>query len=183
MGNPVTEFLEIEKKGSWGQFAKQVGLAAGTVAGTALAAEVYQGIRGAVSRSQGFKRMMAYNPELEKEDRNKVQTIFNTLNNVAPDLARDPLVASSWVKQMMYQQEYVDPRVLSDLATAQSRMGQSKGMDVMKSLPGEIMKSSPFAKGPGGTPALRIDVNDPKRMGSMMAGMAGINAGMRGHRP
>jgi len=128
MSDPVTEFLELEKRGgALGQFGGQLALATGTIAAGALANEVYRGIKNAVGRSRGFRQMMEYNPELAKEDRAKVQMIFNTLHNVSPDLAKDPLVANSWVKRMMYQDEYIDPKTMSDLATAQQRMGQSRG--------------------------------------------------------
>lgn len=157
MRDPVEEFLEIEKQAAidprWGQFGGQLALAAGTMAAGSLVGEVYRGVRNAITRSTNFKRMMAYNPALEKEDRTRVQTIFNTLHNVSPDLAKDPLVANSWVKRMMYQDEYVDPKTLSDLATAQQRMvqagEQSFGLSpaIMKGL-----EASPFmpVKGGGG---------------------------------
>lgn len=127
MSNPVTEFLNFEKQAGWGEFAGQAAVTAGLIGVGHIADEVYSRVNSAVGRAHGFKLMMEYNPELAKEDRNKIQTLYNTLHNVSPSLARDPLVANSWVKRMMYQDEYVDPKILSDLATAEQRMGQAAG--------------------------------------------------------
>lgn len=141
--NPVTDYLAeygqsplrdgLEKQAGFGQwYSKQAPITrrviegAGVFAATQLAAEAYGGIRGAVQKAHGFRSMLKHNPALEKHDRKKVHAIYNTLHNVSPDLARDPVVASSWVNRMMYQDEYVDPRTMSDLATAQQRMSQSR---------------------------------------------------------
>lgn len=120
MRDPVTEFLNFEKQASgWGEFGTQVGIAAGLAVGSKVVEDVYHRVSGAIDRSNNFKNMMEFNPELKKEDRTKVQAIFNTLHNASPSLARDPLVANSWVKRMMYQDEYIDPRTLSDLAATE----------------------------------------------------------------
>lgn len=127
MRDPVTEFLDFEKQAGWGEFAGQAAVTAGLIGVGHVADEVYSRISNSIGKAQGFKRMLEHNPELAKEDRVKVQTLYNTLHNVSPSLARDPLVANSWVKRMMYQDEYVDPKTLSDLATAEQRMGQAAG--------------------------------------------------------
>ena len=132
MSNPVTEFLNFEKHGAdprWAEFAGQAAITAGLIGAGHVADDVYGLIRNAIGKSRGFKGMMEYNPELAKEDRVKVQTLYNTLHHVSPSLARDPVVANSWVKRMMYQDEYVDPKILSDLATAEQRMGQASGYE------------------------------------------------------
>lgn len=129
MKDPVSEFLEIEKEADLsgvGGFLGQMGIAAGTVAAGAVMNEVYHGIRNAIGRAQGFKRMMEHNPALMKQDRAKVQQIYNTLYTVSPDLAKDPLVSNSWVNRMMYQDEYIDPKTMSDLASAQKSMAEAR---------------------------------------------------------
>lgn len=179
MKNPVDEFLELDKNAaSWGEFGGQLALGAGVAAVGALANEVYRGVSNAVGRSRGFKSMMAYNPSLEKEDRVRVQNLYNTLHNVSPDLARDPLVANSWVKRMMYQDEYVDPRTMSDLAAAQQRIGQSRGYGLdFQSAGMEALKgASPF-------------IQDKKRRGSPddqqqeQRQQGGVGPNMRNQRP
>jgi hypothetical protein len=143
MSDPIKDYLaeyghgpvrdEMEKEAGFGQwYGKQAPITrrlmegAGLFVAGQLAAEAYGGIRGAVQKAHGFKSMIKHNPSLAKHDRKKVQAIYNTLHNVSPDLAKDPVVSSSWVNRMMYQDEYVDPRTMSDLATAQQRMSQSR---------------------------------------------------------
>ena len=141
--NPVTDYLEeygrgpmrdeLEKQAGFGDWyrkqapvTRRVIEGAGLFVAGQLASEAYGGIRGAVQKAHGFRSMLKHNPALEKHDRKKVHAIYSTLHNVSPDLAKDPVVASSWVNRMMYQDEYVDPRTMSDLATAQQRMSQSR---------------------------------------------------------
>ena len=129
MGNPVDDFLEMEKRGAnWGDAFARVGATAATVGAGIVANEVYGAVKGAISKSRGFKAMMNYNPKLQKQDRAKVQAIYNTLHNASPDLARDPLVANSWVNRMMYQDEYIDPKTMSDLTSAQKNISQARKM-------------------------------------------------------
>lgn len=143
MSNPVEEFLnhdQIEKtaadpittaarEGWWAKqrpIARHALLVAGATGAGLLANETYAAVKDTVTRSLGFKRMMKLSPDLNKMKKDKVQAAFNTLHNTAPDLAKDPVIASSWVKRMAYQDEYVDPRTISDLASAQQRIGKPK---------------------------------------------------------
>lgn len=52
---------------------------------------------------KAYKSMIAENPVLKKRPKDS-QKFFNTLYNANPDLARDPLVASSWVHTQIEQQ-------------------------------------------------------------------------------
>lgn len=195
MSNPVTEFLELEKQGDWRQFGGQMALAAGTVAAGALMNEAVSAVRGAVRKSHNFKAMMAHNPGLEKEDRARVQGLFNTLHNVSPDLAADPVVANSWVKRMMYQDEYVDPRMLSDLATAQNRMRpDTKGLDFVNIAQegvraGISSGAAPWtpSRGGGGAPPVTVYGPTFKVYGARVKGggspHGGVGPQMRNQRP
>ncbi len=139
--NPVEEFLEYDRTGmektaqapvSW---ATRHPLAATAITGVATplalmaAHEGYQEVKGMIGRARGFKRMMDYNPGLKKLPATKTKAMFNTLHNAAPDLAKDPVVASSWVNRMALQDEYVDPRTLADLGSAQQKV-QRPGLDL-----------------------------------------------------
>jgi hypothetical protein len=139
MPNPVEEFLayqglDKEAQGIAGWAAKHP-VAATAISGVAAplalmaAQESYQEIKGLVGRARGYKNMLAYNPKLKKMPAGKTKALFNTLHNAAPDLARDPVVASSFVNRMAYQDEYVDPRTLADLGSAQQRISR-KGTEL-----------------------------------------------------
>lgn len=146
MGNPITEFLEMDKQaGAWGDYAVRAGATAATIGAGLLANEAYDAVKSSISRSRGFKNMLEFNPALKKQDRKKVQAMYNTLHNVSPDLAKDPLVANSWVKRMAYQDEYVDPKTMSDLATAQSRMGSNRKAPDFTGMASQIGAADVFA--------------------------------------
>lgn len=131
--NPVVEFLVsegLEKEAGLGSWMKANPAAASavTLVGAPLALmaaqEGFHEVKGLINRSRGFKRMMTYNPKLKQMPATKVKALYGTLHNVAPDLAKDPVVASSWVNRMAYHDEYVDPKTLSDLGAAQQRIGR-----------------------------------------------------------
>lgn len=143
MTNPVLEYLaeygdcpeaqEVVKEASaaswWSQrspLTRKVMLGAGAFIAGQAASEVYGGVKNAIQKAHGFRSMMKHNPALGKEDKKRVHALYNTLHNVSPDLARDPVVANSWVKRMMYQDEYVDPKTMSDLAGAQKSISQGR---------------------------------------------------------
>lgn len=137
--NPIEEYLvdqgmvkEALNPGAWTP-GQQLAATAITGVATPLALmaahEGYQEVKGMVGRARGYRKMMDFNPKLKKMDGKKTKALFNTLHNAAPDLARDPVVASSWVNRMAYQDEYVDPRTLADLGSAQQRIGR-KGIEL-----------------------------------------------------
>ena len=55
-------------------------------------------------KAKAYKGMLKENPILAKKPPKQTQKFFNTLYNSNPELARDPLVASSWVHTQMEQQ-------------------------------------------------------------------------------
>jgi len=141
--NPIDRFLsnepeeQVKTAGFWGSLGKfveknqGVTAAALTVAAPAVVLGVQHGLgqlKQVVDRSRGFKAMMASGgQELQDMPAARAKSLYNTLHVVAPTLAQDPNIAKSWVKRMAYQEEYVDPKTLSDLATAESRL--AKGLE------------------------------------------------------
>ena len=128
--NPVEEFLALDSGGLQKEASDWRGaaFAVGTPLAAMAAYEGYQGVKNMVGRAVGFKRMMKHNPGLKKLPAAKTRAMFNTLHNAAPDLARDPVVASSFVNRMALQDDYVDPRTLADLGSAQQKISRP-GMD------------------------------------------------------
>ena len=182
MSNPVEEFLQLEKKGSWQDVAGRAGAAGATIAAGLLANEAYSAIKGAIGRSRGFKAMMNYNPKLEKQDRTRVQTIYNTLYNASPDLAKDPLVANSWVNRMMYQEEYVDPKTMSDLTASQKNIAQAaaRGPDFVKMFQDANLAGTSRS---GGGMSPTFNINMPPRAGRVRdGGQGGQGGGRKGAR-
>jgi hypothetical protein len=100
--------------------------------------------------------MVKHNPQLAKKNKKEVQTLYTTLHNISPDLAKDPVVANSWVNRMMYTDSYVDPKTISDLTSAQSKM-QRRTPEIIQSfnkmvpsLAGSMAKDPNFFKKPTG---------------------------------
>jgi hypothetical protein len=136
--NPVDQYLveqELTKEAGAGEWIAKNPTSATIAAGVATplvlmaGQEGYQEVKGMVGRYRGYRRMMDFNPKLKKVDAKQTKALFNTLHNAAPDLARDPVVASSFVSQMAHRDEYVDPRTLADLGSAQKNISR-RGLDV-----------------------------------------------------
>lgn len=188
MSDPIKDYLaeyghgpirdEMEKEAGFGKwYSKQAPITRRVIEGAGmfvagqLGSMAYEGIRGAVQKSHGFRSMIKHNPSLAKHDRKKVQAIYNTLHNVSPDLAKDPVVSSSWVNRMMYQDEYVDPRTMSDLATAQQRMSQNSGFDPYKF--SRVMSDARGAPDLFGGPASEPKSSETTRAGIGSGGSGG----------
>jgi hypothetical protein len=143
MGNPIDDFLAYDQKQEtpmekqaaapgWGEpMVRALGYGAGIAGATLLthaAIEGYEAAKGAIQKSRGFKSMMEGNPHLKKMDQKKVQSVYNTLHNFNPEMAKDPYVAGAWVKRIN-EYDYVDPRTIGELVQARGRMGGRPPLD------------------------------------------------------
>jgi len=75
-----------------------------------------------VRKPMAFKAMVEANPSLGKMDQKAVQMTFNTLHNLNPQLARDPLIAASFVARSItradmggQERSFVDIQTAKDL--------------------------------------------------------------------
>lgn len=129
---------------------KQVGeglLAAGTAAAvTGLGVAASKGVdllREKIEKPRAFKGMMDATPGLAKQDPKSVQMTFNTLYGMNRQMARDPLVAGSFVSRNVSRAEmgdgagaYVDPQTAKMLMDAGPR-GPGPIMESWKGGPGQ----------------------------------------------
>jgi hypothetical protein len=130
----------IEKRASfWHNFTqslatknigKQMGdalLAAGAGAAIAGAGAAvtsgYKALRSKIEKPRAFRGMMQTMPGLKKEDPKAVQMTFNTLYGMNRQMARDPLIAGSFVSRNVRRAEiggeggaYVDPQTVKTLS-------------------------------------------------------------------
>lgn len=140
----------IEKKASfWRNFTKslsssnlgkQMGdaiLTAGAgaaITGIGVGAKAgFEAVREKVEKPRAFKGMMGAMPGLKKEDPKAVQMTFNTLYGMNRRMAKDPLVAGSFVAKHVNRADiggeggaYVDPQTTKLLMDAGSR-GREEG--------------------------------------------------------
>jgi hypothetical protein len=61
---------------------------------------IYDKASNAIGRARGYKAMVEANPGLKKMDRKRVEMAYNTLHKFNPEMAEDPLVASSFVNRV-----------------------------------------------------------------------------------
>jgi hypothetical protein len=110
MSNPLEEFLGMQEKQAsfWSNFGKAVaGGAAAAVGATGVAAagmglsRAFGAAAERADKARDYKAMMAAHPSLRKEPAGQVQMVYNSLRNMAPDMANDPLVAGSFVRNTM----------------------------------------------------------------------------------
>ena len=163
------EAIEKRAQGFWRSFTsaltgtnigKQVGeglLASGTAAavtGLGVAAEKGIGfLREKIEKPRAFKSMMETTPGLAKQDPKAVQMTFNTLYSLNKDMARDPLVAGSFVGRNVGRAEmtegagaYVDPQTVKMIMET----GGRKGSPIMEAWQEGAGRTQLYKSMPGG---------------------------------
>ncbi len=156
MANPVEDFVRsIEKKAAFpgaalkglvdwkGVAAKTMGVALPIAAVSTLFAASDM-TRDVINRHRGFSAAKKFDPTMMEGDPHKAKGLYNTLFNVAPTLARDPLTASSFVKRQMAYGGYVDPSSLASFASAESSMSRASSplrQMIMKGMIDEVSPS------------------------------------------
>lgn len=86
--------------------------------------EGYDAIKGAIQKSRGFKKMVEANPELKNVPADRLKLMYNTVHSSSPSIAQDPLAAGSVVSRMAEYGGKVDTKTISELASAEQRMGK-----------------------------------------------------------
>jgi len=118
MSNPVEEFLKTA--GIWGNFMKGLrgegasgfsgalgsqvptGVAAAAVTGVGMGiAKGFEKIHDRLTKARDYKSMLQATPDLRHFDASHTQMMYNSLRSLAPTLARDPLVAGSFVRDAL----------------------------------------------------------------------------------
>lgn len=91
-----------------GRLMGQVGAPALTAAGLAAFSQGASKGLGALSnkftKARDYKAMIRANPSLNQADASTTQMYFNSLRHVSPSLSKDPLVAGSFVRNMLEMQ-------------------------------------------------------------------------------
>lgn len=110
-------------------FGKGLIAGAGTLAaGVALSgamtlgAQAIQAATSAINRSRGYKRMLEVHPDLTDRDEEQVKGMYNLLHKTAPTMAMNPHVAGGFIRRTEHASQYVDPKMISDLAGAEAKI-------------------------------------------------------------
>lgn len=131
--------------------ARGAGMVATPLAVTALGAGAIHGISkgvGAVrerfSKARDYQNMMSSMPSLQKEDAGQVQSIYNSLRTMSPTMAKDPLLAGSFVRDQLRMRTEegpaIGPNTAKMLADTERSVAQSgKSHPIM-----DALSMSPF---------------------------------------
>jgi hypothetical protein len=108
--------------GALGEAALSAAASAGIAAIGVGAKKGFEALRTKIEKPQLFKEMVGASPGLKKMDQKKVQMTFNTLYRMNREMAKDPLVAGSFVERSVGRAElsdsagtYVDPATAKTL--------------------------------------------------------------------
>lgn len=136
-GLNTTEKTAANKGGLLGDFLNSEGLrdimpalgamsigAVGLNAGAAL----YDKAKDAVKKSMSYKEMFEEFPELNDMPRTQVDKYWNVLNDFAPKLTTNPLVAGQFISNMAsYGMRGIDHNVIGQLAKIEGDLRNSSG--------------------------------------------------------
>ncbi len=107
-------------------------VAAGIGGGVSLADKAVDAVHGKFSKRKGFNDMMEANPQFKNQPKKDVQGIYNTLYNFAPKMARDPLVAGSFMKkQLEFKTEGIQAPDLKTLSEITRNLGQARKESIL----------------------------------------------------
>jgi hypothetical protein len=135
----------VKQSSFWKDVAKNMAGMAGAAAMVGVANAGISAVEGALSginegrdKSKAFQEMMAVNKKsLEGDPKDKVMRAFDTLWRVNPEMARDPLVAGSFVSGIgEYGTVGIDK--VKDMVAIRQALGQAKSRESIGgfSLPG-----------------------------------------------
>jgi hypothetical protein len=152
MSNPVDDFLKTA--GWWDAFKEGLGggsksrglgeavmkgigsalpaalVGSGLAAGAVGASKGYSMVKERFTKSRDYKSMLEANPMLGKQDAGQVQMIYNSLRSHSPAMAKDPLVAGSFVRRTLEispeSGPFIDPQTSKLLAETQRNISQAR---------------------------------------------------------
>lgn len=163
--SPVTEAMPMST--SMGRaVGEQLPLAAAGVLMAGVGAGIgkgYGAIKERFTKPRDYKAMIEANPTLRKEPAKKVQMLYNSLRTMAPSMAKDPLIAGSFVRNTLELSPEsgpaISPQTVKTLVESQRNIADAKGTgSMMRAWTGgetwrgvdPPQKDTPFTMGPGG---------------------------------
>jgi hypothetical protein len=103
---------------------------AGLAAGAVGAGKGYGALKDRFSKAKDFKAMMGASPALKKHDAGQVQMVYNSLRSQSPSMAKDPLIAGSFVRRTLEVSPesgpFIDPQTTKMLSETQRNISQAK---------------------------------------------------------
>lgn len=97
--------------------ARKAGVYGGAIALGSAALAGLAKAHDAMTFKKDYEAMLNHSPEIKDYDSKAVKARFQTLRRFNPEMSRDPLVASSWIKQTI-EYPVVTPATLKDVTQA-----------------------------------------------------------------
>lgn len=141
MSNPVEDFVKTAgpffeglKRAFGGEAVGAMlggaAISAGMAAGAVGARGAYRAIKGHFTKQRDYRDMLQANPMLRKEDSGRVQMLYNSFRKMAPDMAGDPLLAGSFVRQHIELSPEagpaISPQTMATVTKAQESLSRGK---------------------------------------------------------
>lgn len=98
--------------------AATAAVTAGTHAIGNAASSLTDSVRERINAPADYKAMMSAQPNLAHEDAGQVQMVYNSLRHLSPTMASDPLLAGSFVRQIMANAPHMGVAITADTAKA-----------------------------------------------------------------
>lgn len=152
---PPTVMQEIFGRGGIGRRAVGLGLlAAGLGAGAAGVSKAVDYTADHYGKKKAFDDMLKHSPSLKEHSQKDLHAAFNTLHKFNPDMATDPLTASSFMRRaMMFKEEGIQPADVLTIANARKlrteAMDKKNEFGVLRSAFVGTGKDMPHAWEPG----------------------------------
>jgi hypothetical protein len=173
MANPVDEFLKSAaipgQPGFWGRvgqgFAEQGPKAlvgAGIAAAGAAFASGGKWIRDRITKARDYRAVIAANPHLKKFDAGQTQMVYNSLRTMSPIMARDPIVAGSFIRQTLELSPDQGPAVSMQTVNLLAKSQQALQEDSPFDLIGAGASRAPDYRLPSPPPAPPFGPGNPK---------------------
>lgn len=87
-------------------------------------------VRNPLQKRKAFNNMIEDNPSLAQEDKKDMGRIFNTLYSFNPKMAKDPLVAGSFMRRsLQFRDEGIQPQDVKTLAEIKKLQGDASNKE------------------------------------------------------
>lgn len=126
--NTITS-ITLEKTAGFGELAGKaaLGIAGGVGLGVAgaVAGDLYDASKRALTKGTNLRRIMINNPELQRADKKALISSFNTLHRYAPDFTADPMLGGQLLTKMV-ELPHDQYNLVKEMLGARKTLGDSK---------------------------------------------------------
>lgn len=139
--------------GAIGRYMPAAAVSLGVASAAGGIGKAFSAIKNRLTKQRDYKGMLRANPHLGKEDASKVQMLYNSLHSMSPSMAKDPLIAGSFVRSSLdlspESGPAVPPATAQMLARTQESIQKGKPKSLRERMPMvPVMQMEPPEKPP-----------------------------------